>query len=71
MDFGTIKEKLARHEYRSMHNFLADVELVFDNCTLYNGEVSQVSQMCREVQDEYNKQCELLNVGFYITETTD
>lgn len=69
MDFGTIKENLQHHKYLSMQHFLQDVELVFSNCILYNGEASQVSQMCREVQDEYNKQCEQLNVGFYITDT--
>ena len=42
---------------------------MFENCLNYNGEQSQVSQMCREVQEEYNKQCELLQVGFYITDT--
>ena len=71
MDFGTIKENLSKHHYLSMQAFLQDVELVFSNCLLYNGELSQVSQMCREVQEEYNKQCELLNVGFYITEGTE
>ena len=49
MDFGTIKDKLNRHGYMSMQNFLQDVEVVFSNCLLYNGELSQVSQMCREV----------------------
>ena len=71
MDFGTIKENLNKHHYISMQGFLQDVELVFSNCLLYNGELSQVSQMCREIQEEYNKQCELLNVGFYITEGTE
>jgi hypothetical protein len=69
MDFGTIDKKLKHHEYLNMQSFLSDVELVFENCLNYNGEQSQVSQMCREVQEEYNKQCEQLQVGFYITDT--
>lgn len=40
MDFGTIKEKLKSHSYLSMKQFLEDIELVFDNCILYNGEAS-------------------------------
>ena len=55
MDFGTIKEKLKSHQYLNMKQFLEDIELVFHNCILYNGEASQVSHMCREVQEEYNK----------------
>jgi len=69
MDFGTIKEKLKQHQYYNMQHFLEDVELVFSNCILYNGEASQVSHMCKEVQAEYMKQCQLLNVGFYLTDT--
>lgn len=69
MDFGTIDKKLKHHEYLNMQEFLSDVELVFENCLNYNGEQSQVSQMCREVQEEYNKQCEHLQVWFYITDT--
>lgn len=55
MDFGTIEKKLKSHEYLNMQHFLQDVELVFENCFHYNGEASQVSGMCREVQEEYNK----------------
>lgn len=66
MDFGTIKENLKKHEYKSMRQFLQDVELVFRNCFLYNGEASQVSLMCKKVQEEYLTQCQQLNVDFYI-----
>mmetsp|Transcript_6823 Transcript_6823/g.11014 ORF Transcript_6823/g.11014 Transcript_6823/m.11014 type:complete len:109 (-) Transcript_6823:45-371(-) len=71
MDFGTIKEKLKRHEFMTMRQFLEDVELVFDNCLIYNGENSDVGKACKEVRDEYYKQCESLNVGFYLTEKED
>ena len=66
MDFGTIDKKLKHHEYLNMQHFLQVVELVFENCFHYNGETSAVSQMCREVQEEYNKQCQQLQVDFYI-----
>lgn len=69
MDFSTIKQKLKEHQYLNMKNFLEDVELVFNNCVLYNGEASQVSSMCREVQEDYIKQCQCLNVAFYLTDS--
>lgn len=68
MDFGTIDSNLKQHKYPNMQSFLSDVELVFDNCFTYNGMQALVSQWCREVQTEYNRQCEQLNVGFYITD---
>jgi hypothetical protein len=62
MDFATIDKKLKHHEYLNMQHFLQDVELVFQNCFHYNGEAptNPISQMCKEVQEEYNKQCEQL-----------
>lgn len=71
MDFGTIKENLKKHTYFTMRNFLEDVELVFENCLLYNGENSQVGHICKEVREEYYTQCNSLNVGFYLTDKRD
>jgi len=71
MDFNTIKENLRNHSFRTMRQFLTNVELVFDNCLIYNGEHSDVGKGCKEVQEEYYKMCETLNVGFYLTEQVD
>lgn len=71
MDFGTIRENLKKHYYRSMRQFLEDVELVFNNCFMYNGEQGPISRMCKDVQDEYIKQCDNLQVGFYLTDDFD
>ncbi len=37
MDFGTIKRKLNTYVYRNCQEFSEDVDLVFENCFLYNG----------------------------------
>ena len=68
MDFGTIKEKLGQHKYLNMKHFLQEVELVFSNCFQYNDENSPVTAMGRSVEEEYFRQCEQLNVAFYITD---
>lgn len=69
MDFSTVKEKLAAHRYSNMQHFLNDIELIFSNCILYNGQESPVvAHWCRPVEEEFHKLCEQLNVGFYITE---
>ncbi|CAG0901953.1 unnamed protein product [Darwinula stevensoni] len=41
MDFGTMKGKLHRGEYKSNVEFLSDIELIFDNCKLYNYETTE------------------------------
>ncbi|KAI9218918.1 Bromodomain-containing protein, partial [Blastocladiella britannica] len=37
MSFATMREKLARTEYRNKMQFASDIELIADNCILYNG----------------------------------
>mmetsp|Transcript_41209 Transcript_41209/g.78711 ORF Transcript_41209/g.78711 Transcript_41209/m.78711 type:complete len:652 (-) Transcript_41209:364-2319(-) len=50
MDFGTIKSKIERKEYKSAAEFAADMRLVFSNCELYNGKGSHVQKMGEKVQ---------------------
>lgn len=38
MDFSTIKTKLSYNAYDSQLDFNADMNLVFDNCILFNGK---------------------------------
>jgi hypothetical protein len=42
MDLGTIKTKLAAHEYRSEDQVIADVRLVFSNAMLFNPPIHLV-----------------------------
>lgn len=37
MDFSTIKNKLNINSYSSVKEFESDINLVFNNCILYNG----------------------------------
>lgn len=37
MDFATIKRKLNNLQYTNCKEFTDDIDLVFDNCYLYNG----------------------------------
>jgi len=36
MDLGTMKYKLNQMDYRNNSEFLADANLIFDNCEMYN-----------------------------------
>jgi len=65
MDFGTIKTKLKEQRYANISEFMEDVELVFYNCKLYNGEITGVGQMGKQVQDEYRKLVDQLSFHFY------
>lgn len=65
MDFGTIKTKLKEQRYANINEFMEDMELVFYNCKLYNGDSSGVGQMGKQVHDEYNKLVDQLCFDFY------
>jgi hypothetical protein len=61
MDFGTIKKKLAAREYHEIDgervdlrgSFRRDVELVFANALLFNGENSQVGAVTKKLQKRW------------------
>eukprot|EP00871_Galdieria_phlegrea_P004984 jgi/Galph1/5487/GphlegSOOS_G4166.1 len=36
MDLGTVREKLNREQYSSVEDFREDIDLIWDNCCLYN-----------------------------------
>jgi Transcription factor involved in chromatin remodeling, contains bromodomain len=40
MDLGTIKKKLKTNKYKNITDFLDDIQLVWNNCKLYNQEGS-------------------------------
>jgi bromodomain-containing protein 3 len=66
MDLGTIKAKLHANQYLKFQDFLYDMNLVFENCILYNGENSTVSLMCKGVREEFKKLYYSLFMDYYI-----
>ncbi|CAG9311911.1 unnamed protein product [Blepharisma stoltei] len=65
MDFGTIKKKLNNNVYKSGEEFIKDLDLVFENCRLYNKPDSDVIKMCNQVQSVYLTQRTQLGLDSY------
>ncbi len=42
MDLGTVKKNLKANKYKFVEEFLADIELIWDNCKAYNAEGSVI-----------------------------
>ncbi|XP_046390335.1 transcription initiation factor TFIID subunit 1 [Ischnura elegans] len=40
MDLETVAKKVKAHKYHNRHEFLADIELILQNCIIYNGKDS-------------------------------
>ena len=68
MDFATIKGKIKEQKYAHINEFQEDMELVFYNCKLYNGEHTGVGQMGKQVHDEYRRLAEQLSFDFYASQ---
>ena len=65
MDFGTIKSKLAKNSYKNPKDFLSDVELVFNNCIIYNGDNTDYGVIAKTLREEFRKQCEQIKFDYY------
>lgn len=67
MDFTTIKEKLSQFKYKNLNEFVEDVQLVFQNCILYNGETNHpYGTAAQKMKAEFEKQYEALNMDYYV-----
>lgn len=44
MDLSTVRTKVYKSAYASPADFVADLELIFENCRTYNGPVAPVYQ---------------------------
>ncbi|XP_050076541.1 bromodomain adjacent to zinc finger domain protein 1A-like [Anopheles maculipalpis] len=64
MDFARIKSKLNMGDYKINEQMLADVQLVFRNCDLYNTDETVVYRVGRELEQYVMKRCKELSLPF-------
>uniref|UniRef100_A0A182SGV1 Bromodomain adjacent to zinc finger domain protein 1A n=1 Tax=Anopheles maculatus TaxID=74869 RepID=A0A182SGV1_9DIPT len=64
MDFARIKSKLNMGDYKINEQMLADVQLVFRNCDLYNTDETDVYRIGRELEQYVVKRCRELVLPF-------
>jgi bromodomain-containing factor 1 len=55
MDISTMQSKLDSNVYANYHEFLEDLNLMFNNCFEFNGREALVSKMAIELQKNFNK----------------
>ncbi len=67
MDFGTIQSKLEANVYPSLDCFIADVNLVFDNCTFYNPDGNWAYKKAIFMKKEFERLAEDLNFAFFLS----
>ncbi|KAI7819147.1 Bromodomain-containing protein [Gamsiella multidivaricata] len=55
MDLSTVERKLNSVEYESVDDFVADINLIFSNCYIYNGTESIVSKCASNLEAAFNR----------------
>ncbi|KAJ8253343.1 hypothetical protein GJAV_G00211890 [Gymnothorax javanicus] len=64
MDFSTIREKLNSNQYQNLETFVADVNLVFDNCEKFNEDDSDIGRAGHNMRKFFEqRQTELLKTN--------
>ena len=66
MDFSTIKKKLNNFCYSNFKEFCNDMNLVFDNCYLFNGKDSNVGNICTKIKSQYEKLYQQLDMDKFL-----
>ncbi|XP_058175665.1 bromodomain adjacent to zinc finger domain protein 1A [Anopheles ziemanni] len=64
MDFARVKSKLNMGDYKINEQMLADVQLVFRNCDLYNTDETDVFTVGRNLERYVVKRCKELSLPF-------
>jgi len=49
MDLKTLEQQVKERRYRTREEFLADVDLIVNNCILYNREISPLTATARKM----------------------
>lgn len=55
MDYSTVEKKIEKGSYVGKEEFIADVELIFNNCKDYNGEDSEYYDLANEMLETFHK----------------
>ena len=50
MDLGTVKSKLLGGEFENFDEFLAHIQLIWDNCKTYNMAGSEIYKICERME---------------------
>jgi hypothetical protein len=50
MDFDTLKKNLLAAKFSTYEEFLLDLQLIWDNCKLYNRAGSEIFKLCERME---------------------
>ena len=63
MDFNIMDKKIKEKQYDSCKYFLKDMELLRDNCKLYNGHACEISKSAEKLYQDLKKSLDDIKIG--------
>lgn len=69
MDLSTVKSKLLKGDYLTLDEFIAQIQLIWDNCKLYNMAGSVIYKICERMERSYNRELTKFKVNQGISTT--
>eukprot|EP00665_Eupelagonemidae_sp_cell47_P000112 gene111-7904_t len=70
MDLGTAKAKLEASKYSSVADFVADIELIWQNAIDYNGEESEMGEVALNMRADFQEKMQEVDKGASLKQTT-
>ncbi|CAD8092949.1 unnamed protein product [Paramecium sonneborni] len=55
MDLGTVQQKLNNNLYKTVEECLDEIQLIWDNCKLYNGSTSWITKIAEKLERLFKK----------------
>ena len=56
MDLATVRSKLLKGQLSSLEEFISQIQLIWDNCKLYNMAGSHIYKICERIEKSYNRE---------------
>ncbi|CDH52509.1 gcn5p [Lichtheimia corymbifera JMRC:FSU:9682] len=65
MDLTQLEENVEKDQYITMDEFVTDVQKIFDNCRLYNGEHTNYGRCANRLETYFNERLQVWTNGDY------
>lgn len=65
VDLTQLEENVEKDQYITMDEFVTDVQKIFDNCRLYNGEHTNYGRCANRLETYFNERLQVWTNGDY------
>lgn len=63
IDLSTLDQNVESDVYQNMNEFIRDVQKIFDNCRIYNGESTNYGRCANRLEKYFNERLDVWTNG--------